>query len=133
LGEPKQKAAADRARQENLEAIQADADRLALEGPSVSAIVAHLKTLGVDEGGATAMAEQAWQSPADVRRRAGRRNLLSGCALCVLPMALTLATWYVAPQGARWIPRGAVFLVLIGLFQLLRGFMQVTSRTRTGS
>lgn len=128
LGEAKQKEAADRVCQESVQAIQADADRLALEGQSVSAIVAHLKTLGVDEGAATAMAEQAWQLPADVRRRAGRRNLLSGCALCVLSMALILAAWYVAPEGADRIPRGAVFVVLIGFFQLLRGLMQVTSR-----
>ena len=131
LGEAKQKEAADRVSDENLETIQRDADRLALEGQSVSAIVAHLKALGVDEGAAIAMAEQAWRLPADVRKRAGRRNLLSGCALCVFSMALTGAAWSMAAEGAGeyWIPRGAVVVLLIGTFQLLRGLTQVTSRS----
>lgn len=132
LGAAAQKGAADRVHEEDVAAIQAEANRYALAGQPVSSIVAHLRTLGVEPDAATAMAEQAWRMPDDARRRAGRRNLLSGAAFFVLPMAVALAIWRVAPEHAGRIPRGTGLVMLAGLFLLLRGLMQVTSRGPRG-
>jgi len=119
--------AGDRAKQEALGSLQDDAVNLALEGCDLSTIEAHLKARGIDDVTAAGMAKQAWDMPIEQRRRAGRRNMMSGATVCVVGILITVGTYYIAattPGGGRYaIAWGLVF---VGLLQFFRGVSQIT-------
>lgn len=122
-----QRDALNRATQEALDALQDDAMNLALEGRDIATIEAHLKTRGMNDEAAAAVAKQAWDMPLEQRRRAGRRNMVSGATLCLVGFLITAGTYHMAattPGGGRY----ALFwgLIVVGLFQFFRGLNQVT-------
>jgi tryptophan 2,3-dioxygenase len=131
LGAARQREAASRLQQEGLDALQDDAERLALEGQSVSAIEAHLKARGLDDGTVAAIAKRASDVPAEKRKRAGRRNMMSGAALFTLGITITAVSYYVAatsPEGGRYAI--AWGLVVVGIGQFLRGWAQSTDSSQ---
>jgi hypothetical protein len=122
-----QRHAEGRAKQEALDSLQDDAVRLALQGRDLSTIEAHLKAGGLADVTAADMAKQAWDMPIEQRRRAGRRNMMSGVTLCLVGVLITAGTNYMAattPGGGRYAI--AWGLVLVGLLQFFRGVDQIT-------
>jgi hypothetical protein len=118
--------ATNQATQDRVKALFGDAVRLAEDGRSADQIQAHLKARGLDDGTAAGMAQRAWDMPADQRRRAGRRNVISGTAVCVLGLLVTAVTYVVAassPGGGPYVIAWGV--VLVGVVQLLRGLGQL--------
>jgi hypothetical protein len=118
--------ATNRATQDTIEALFDDAVRLAEDGRTVAEIQTHLKACGLDDGAAAGLAQHAWDMPADQRRRAGRRNVISGAAVCVLGLLVTAVTYVVAassPGGGRYVIAWGI--VLIGVLQLFRGIRQL--------
>jgi hypothetical protein len=118
-----QREAVSRAQQEALESLHDDAVSLALEGRSVAHIEANLKARGMDDVTAAAMAKRAWDMPTEQRKRAGRRNMISGATLCLVGILITAASYYVAGGGPVMIVWA---LVLAGLLQFFRGVGQST-------
>jgi hypothetical protein len=115
--------AENRAREEAREVLQDDAVSMALEGRSPSEIEARLKSRGLDEGTAAAIAKRAWDMPVETRRRAGRRTMISGAALCIVGTATTASSYYLAatsPGGGRYLI--AWGMVLVGFVRVLRGW-----------
>jgi len=127
LSAAQQGEAAARVKQDALDALQEDAVGLAVEGRDVSDIEKHLKARGMDDLAAAAMAKRAWEMPMEQRKRAGRRNMISGAAICLVGVLITAVTYYMAatsPGGGRYAI--AWGLVLVGLLQFLRGVDQAT-------
>jgi hypothetical protein len=121
--------ARNQARQEALDGLVDEAERLAEDGRTIPQIEAHLKARGVDEAAAAGIAERAWNMPADRRKRAGRRNLISGGLLCLLGLLVTAGSCVAAassPGGGRYVVAWGV--VLVGLLQGLRGIAQLNPK-----
>jgi hypothetical protein len=118
--------AANQATQDAVASLFDEAVRLAEDGRAVAKIEAHLKARGLDDRTAAGMAQRAWDMPADQRRRAGRRNVILGAALCSLGLLVTAVTYFVAassPGGGRYVIAWGV--VLFGVLQFLRGLAQL--------
>lgn len=122
--------AGERASQEALDAIQADADRLAQEGYSATTIATRLRETGLDDATATAMALRACDMTGDEERSAGRRNMALGAAISLVGAFTAAAGYYLAAispaRGRFGITWG---LVAIGIMQFLRGAQQ-SARSR---
>jgi hypothetical protein len=118
-----QREAVSRVKQEALESLYDDAVGLALQGRSVPYIEANLKARGMDGVSAAATAKRAWDMPTEQRKRAGRRNMISGATFCLVGILFTAAACYVAGTGPMAIVWG---LVLVGLLQFFRGVGQST-------
>ncbi len=125
LGIAQQTQAAAHLKQEASEALQDAATSMALEGYSVRNIETHLKARGFDEATAAAVARRAWDMPEEERKRAGRRNMISGAVVCAGGVLMTGVTYYLAATS-RGGGRYMVFLglIVIGLLQFLRGLSQ---------
>lgn len=119
-----------RFRHRALEALREDALSLALEGRTVGEIKDRLQRLGVRDEDADALANGAWNMPLERRKSAGRRNMLSGAALCTLGLAITGISCLLAattPGGGRYLI--AWGLVLFGVMQFVRGLDQWMRRS----
>jgi len=116
---------ADHAVQEVVESVFDDAVRLAEEGRTIAQIQKHLKARGLDDRSAAKLASRAWDMPADQRRRAGRRNMLFGAALCLVGLLLTAVGYFVAARTTSGVSYAAFWgWILVGVLQFLRGLSQ---------
>lgn len=113
-----------------LDHVQHDAGELARAGYSLEKIETDLNARGVNRDIAAAMARQAWSMPAEARRRAGRWNVLSGAALCLLGLTFIAVSYFAGSEtrdGRFVLVWGAV---VIGALQVVRGVRQSSRRNR---
>jgi hypothetical protein len=116
--------AARRMTQDAVEDIYGRAVALAEDGRSARKIQSILQAGGIDDRLARELADRAADMPIDQRRRAARRNMITGAALCAVGLMLTIVGYLVAAQIGE--TRYVLFwgFVVAGIVQFLRGAAQ---------
>ena len=124
--------AAERAAREALASLQEDAVDLALEGRSEAGIQARLKARGLNEAAAATIARRAFDLPAEDQLHAGRRNMIAGGVICLVGVAMTAASCFLAATsegGGTYVIRWGT--VVVGILWFLRGARQVDRSSET--
>jgi tetratricopeptide (TPR) repeat protein len=129
-----QSEARERVARETLASLEDDAEGLALEGRLEADIQGRLKARGLSEAAAKAIAERAYDLPAEQQRRAGRHNMVAGGVICLGGAALTAASCFLVPAGEGG--GSPVFIwiwgiVVAGVVQFVRGARQVARSRET--